>query len=77
MARNIADRQDRLAADISRQFTAPSTARFLRAMPASHGFPDLADRTRICVAGLESDVPAHLKELLDRLEASEEETQDR
>lgn len=28
---------------------------FLRAMPASHGFPDLADRTRTCVAGLERE----------------------
>lgn len=62
MARNIADRQERLAADISRQFTAPSTARFLRAMPAFR---------------VTRDVPAHLKELLDRLEASEEETESR
>ncbi len=56
MARNIAERQDRLAADIRRQFTDRSTKRFLRAMPTFR---------------VVDDIPDHLKELLDQLEASE------
>jgi len=56
MARDTGQRQDRLAADIRRQFTDLSTARFLHAMPAFR---------------VVSDIPDHLKELLDRLETSE------
>ena len=56
MARNTAERQDRLAADIRRQFTALSTKRFLHAMPAFR---------------VVAEIPGHLRELLDQLEASE------
>ena len=56
MARNTENRQDRLAGDIRRQFGDLSTTRFLRAMPAFR---------------VVSDIPDHLRQLLDRLEASE------
>lgn len=49
-------RQEKLANEIRRQFADLSTSRFLRAMPAFK---------------VVSDIPDHMKDLLDRLEASE------
>jgi len=49
-------RQEKLANDIRRQFADLSTSGFLRAMPAFK---------------VVSDIPDHMKDLLDRLEASE------
>lgn len=56
MACNSMERQEKLATDIRRQFSERSVVRFLGAMPAYK---------------VVSDIPPHLKELLDRLEASE------
>ena len=56
MARTDAERQEQLATDIRRQIGDRSMTRFLGAMPAYK---------------VVSDIPSHLKDLLERLEASE------
>ena len=56
MARNTADRHERLAPDIRRQFGERSTRRFLHAMPAFK---------------VVDEIPRHLRALLDRLEETE------
>jgi len=56
MARNTANRQDKLATDIRRQIGDRSLTRFLGAMPAYK---------------VVNDIPRHMKDLLEQLEASE------
>ena len=62
MSRNTAETQEKLATDIRRQFGDRSLTRFLGAMPTYK---------------VVSDLPHHMKELLDRLEASEREQANR
>jgi hypothetical protein len=56
MTGNNGDRRAELAADIRRQFGSEATMRFLRTLPAFR---------------LESDIPEHFRELLDRLDGIE------
>jgi hypothetical protein len=56
MARNTANRQDKLAADIRRQIGDRSLTRFLGAMPTYK---------------VVNDIPRHMQDLLEQLEASE------
>lgn len=62
MSRNTAEPQEKLATDIRRQIGDRSLARFLGAMPTYK---------------VVSEIPHHLKELLERLEASERQQADR
>lgn len=57
MANRSGERQTDLASDIRRQFGKRSTARFLNALPAFK---------------VVDDIPAPLKDLLERLEETEE-----
>lgn len=56
MTRN-AQRQERLASDIHRQFGADQTRRFLRTLPAFQ---------------VVTDIPEHLRDLLERLKERED-----
>ncbi|MFD2054481.1 hypothetical protein ACFSQT_15705 [Mesorhizobium calcicola] len=57
MTRNKAEKGERLAAEVRRQFRAEAVTRFLRTLPAF--------RT-------EADIPDRLRELLDRLDGAED-----
>ena len=50
------DKRGEIATDVRRQFGSEATQRFLRALPAFR---------------LETDMPKHLRELLDRLEGAD------
>lgn len=56
MTGNKGDKRAELAADIKRQFGNEATMRFLRTLPSFR---------------LESDIPEHFRELLDRLDGIE------
>ena len=56
MTRNKAEKRERLAAEVRRQFGAEAMKRFLRTLPAFR---------------MEADIPDHFRELLDRLDGIE------